>query len=1500
MNKDDNFKPNEFERIPNFEAEHKIKRTKRIHRSPSKIEEEKTNNNLNHFKKQSTKKTKEETNDEVHKEEIEKELNLRKRLEIEFKKIYAKFIMERIATEENLNIYEDDSNEENNIAEQNKKENIFYYIINKTWFNIFKNYLSNRNLTYSKIKVDYPGEINNQHLILQDDSCLKLNTEKRIIINLKYACNCTCISQELWMFLINQCGGGPEIKFRPYKSNNNDLNDLDEISTIRQGVHINLIFIPKKQIISNSNNKEPSDNLINPLNPFQSHGIIKLLKNTIRKEKIYFDIRKNVNELINYINQILNQNCLVENINYRRWLLYTDANEEDISNIIQDGITKYEDADFPMNINQINNNLENVVFVPYLLNNFLNYRISEIFPNEYTTNFNNSNYYKKIKDANSMPVLNLLIEEFPYRFEEPKKNYTIKKCSECHYRDYVFVGCKCQKAFYCSDECRKRNLGNHILKCKIALLNFTTQRNANLKRVILGRKDYFEKNKNEKEKFPILGFSNLGNSCYMNSSLQCLFNIKELSNFFLYNFDKEYINKDNILGTGGLLTLGYINLLLIYNNNTNNNYITPDIFKMLLGFCSKKFEGNEQEDSHEFINYLLDMLHEDLNRVKYNPNDKNVNINYNNNKTYSDEERSIIEWNNFLKRNQSILIDMFYGQLKSCVICPNCNYRSINFNSFLSLELSINLNKNYKVINIEFIDYFRESPNINFNIILYKEENKIYFVRKKIANLFGIDLLSFELGLIHDNKIIHLFDLNDEVNEDITNIIAYRINPDYFHSEKNSRFKEINSKEIIFDENKMENNINTRKYEIIQYNDNISDDDFLSLNLLYKDNLGFDNEIFQRVIIENFLEKNKHYENIDIDEVLYLEKNKSCQEIYFQIFKKYAFNLVVQNFNSEKRNRFIELYKSDEKEKIDIKIRKLFLAFFKNIYLHPSKINLRDNFPHCPFVLFLKNEKYEINELIPINSDINYQEILKIFYDGINFQKNKYLNLSETDNNENEKENENNIISDNSSEKVNMLDDDLFDLNPFRHEGYNVSPRRQMIFGDESEKILKYKNEKDENMDRIIIVWNTEFIKKLARSTDVNLYDICEKIYEESKNKEIKLEKLLDEFSEEEKLTDDNLYQCENCREKLEAKKKIEIYHLPPILIIHLKRFNNNKKINNFIDFPLTDLDLNKYIKSEEKVPKYDLFGVINHFGSLDYGHYTALCLNYHDNNWYEYNDRLVKKIKKGKEKDKAVNKNAYILFYKSQNSEQINWSNVYKKEYEIIDANYLKKFGQNLVNISEKEDIIIDNEEIEEKSKEKNDIIIEDEKEIEINSYYGEVEDNNFSFKEGMNNKSISNISFENDFKSNEKNANPLEETPKFGNESKNNEEIKDKDINQINYVYNPFKNSYAKLSKFGDSNDTDEYKANELETIKNSESATINFDCPSPKFTVPELRSALNYTTKVYEQLNQIDESDLTEELKKLKKLVEYKKKYFKKRLQKRLNILERINKFKINKKK
>ena len=327
-------------------------------------------------------------------------------------------------------------------------------------------------------------------------------------------------------------------------------------------------------------------------------------------------------------------------------------------------------------------------------------------------------------------------------------------------------------------------------------------------------------------------------------------------------------------------------------------------------------------------------------------------------------------------------------------------------------------------------------------------------------------------------------------------------------------------------------------------------------------------------------------------------------------------------------------------------------------------------------------------------------------------------------------------------------------------------------------------------MDKLTIVWNPKYLKKVGKLTDVNLYDICDKIYQKSTNKDIKLEKLLSDFSKEEKLDKDNLYKCNNCNEESEANKKIEIYHVPKILIIHLKRFNNNKKINTFIDYPLTDLDINKYIKSNDRVSKYDLFGVINHFGSLNYGHYTSYCLNYHDNNWYEYNDRIVNKITKLKEKDTIVNKDGYILFYRSKDNDHINWDYVYKKEFEIINEKNMKKFGENLINVNEINDdnqIIVEENSVKdtEITDNKNNLIILEEnnnnmnKNIDTINEQKEIDDDNFSFKEGMNNKSIiSNITYEND--ANNNNENNLSETPKFRNK------INIIDINENNNLLN------------------------------------------------------------------------------------------------------------------
>lgn len=96
-------------------------------------------------------------------------------------------------------------------------------------------------------------------------------------------------------------------------------------------------------------------------------------------------------------------------------------------------------------------------------------------------------------------------------------------------------------------------------------------------------------------------------------------------------------------------------------------------------------------------------------------------------------------------------------------------------------------------------------------------------------------------------------------------------------------------------------------------------------------------------------------------------------------------------------------------------------------------------------------------------------------------------------------------------------------------------------------------------------------------------------------------------------------YHCLNCKEKRDAIKKLDISKLPPILIIHLKRFyadphGNNvyRKKQNYVDFPLSDLNmLNNVARTERNNASnvnhiYNLYAVSNHYGSMEQGHYTG------------------------------------------------------------------------------------------------------------------------------------------------------------------------------------------------------------------------------------------------------------------------------------------------------
>ena len=100
----------------------------------------------------------------------------------------------------------------------------------------------------------------------------------------------------------------------------------------------------------------------------------------------------------------------------------------------------------------------------------------------------------------------------------------------------------------------------------------------------------------------------------------------------------------------------------------------------------------------------------------------------------------------------------------------------------------------------------------------------------------------------------------------------------------------------------------------------------------------------------------------------------------------------------------------------------------------------------------------------------------------------------------------------------------------------------------------------------------------------------------------------------------DNKWLYEKTKEYIEVDKKINFWSLPKILIIVLKRFDNNgRKNNNLIKFPF-ELDLCKYCVGYKKNSyKYNLISVANHVGSLNSGHYFSHVKNT-NGNWYKRN----------------------------------------------------------------------------------------------------------------------------------------------------------------------------------------------------------------------------------------------------------------------------------------
>ncbi|XP_048838096.1 ubiquitin carboxyl-terminal hydrolase 2-like isoform X2 [Brienomyrus brachyistius] len=188
--------------------------------------------------------------------------------------------------------------------------------------------------------------------------------------------------------------------------------------------------------------------------------------------------------------------------------------------------------------------------------------------------------------------------------------------------------------------------------------------------------------KNSKSAQGLVGLKNLGNTCFMNSILQCLSNTQSLCDYCRNNSYRRELNS-NSRGNGTLME-EFARLIQRLWTSSGGDAVSPSEFKTQIQKYAPRFVGYNQQDAQEFLRFLLDGLHNEVNRVTARPRGHVEDLDH-----LPDDEKGKRMWNRYLEREDSKIVDLFVGQLKSSLTCCQCGYCSTVFDPFWDLSLPI-------------------------------------------------------------------------------------------------------------------------------------------------------------------------------------------------------------------------------------------------------------------------------------------------------------------------------------------------------------------------------------------------------------------------------------------------------------------------------------------------------------------------------------------------------------------------------------------------------------------------------------------------------------------------------------------------------------------------------------------------------------------------------------------------------------------------------------------
>ncbi|XP_032242140.2 ubiquitin carboxyl-terminal hydrolase 4 [Nematostella vectensis] len=637
----------------------------------------------------------------------------------------------------------------------------------------------------------------------------------------------------------------------------------------------------------------------------------------------------------------------------------------------------------------------------------------------------------------------------------------------------------------------------------------------------------------------LTGLANLGNTCFMNSGLQCLSNTMTLTKYFL---SKEYVdelNTDNPLGMKGEIAKAYADLLnQIWSGQSSS--IAPRQFKMQVGRFAPQFSGYQQQDSHELLAFLLDGLHEDLNRIKMKPY-----IELRDADGRPDQVVASEAWHNHRQRNDSIIVDIFHGLFKSTLVCPECNKISVTFDPlcYLSLPLPVKKERNIECFLIK--NEPMEKP-VQFKLTVPKMGS--------VADMCAI--LGKQAGVPKDKLVV----------------------TDVYNNRFHKIFKNTESLTTIMDRDDI---------FIYEVSERVDNPEYLVL------------PVYQR------------------------KKGARLASYTYGSSSKVLFGIPLLISVPKKGLVYSELYK-------------MCLNKMRRYVTAPEeKDDDVENGDDKTDKTVCNGPDVEMNEAESGDSDAESDEELEKAYKNVSVNGDEEEDKADTDEETPTVTNPKTEVTEKPTKKTRLFSLTLVNMYGSTDMHALADDGKPLKLSHQSYLSLDWTTEKKEKYYNTNLSEETEEDESVARKPT-------------QRKSVVQLNDCIQLFLTREKLGANDPWYCPQCKKHQQASKKFDLWCLPEVLVIHLKRFSYTSlwrdKIDTLVNFPLCGLDMSDYVIGKDGPPPlYDLIGVSNHYGGMGGGHYTAYCRNHEDDHWYSYDDSSVSQINE----EQIVSKAAYVLFYK-------------------------------------------------------------------------------------------------------------------------------------------------------------------------------------------------------------------------------------------------------------